>query len=137
MKPRKNQPDVGDPEDAALSDRPEDGLSTVTMFPPVIRIAAAAVDDAVASVPMNELIRVHVDDDSVSRSRARGPTRTAAISPTAGEVEIATLVEITAVTLTIAPTDRSKTPARMQIVSPIASSPSGPTGRGCSRGCRW
>ena len=78
-----------------------------------------------ASVPMKELIRVRWMATPLAMPRP-SPAATAATRPTVGDVESATFVAVTPVTLTIAPTERSKTPARMQIVSPIVSSPSGP-----------
>ena len=52
------------------------------------------------------------------------PVATPATRPIVGETDRATLHATTAVTLTIAPVERSKTPAMIQIVSPIASRPS-------------
>ena len=56
---------------------------------------------------------------------SQAPIEVASASPTCASDPIsATLQATTPVTLTIAPVDRSKTPAMMQIVSPIASRPS-------------
>src|SRR5436190_5891 len=76
----------------------------------------------VASVPMNELIRVRK-----MMSPLAIPSPTPAITPRKrpkpGFVAFAAFAETTPETLTIAAADRSKTPAMMQSVSPIVTNP--------------
>ena len=76
----------------------------------------------VASVPMNELIRVRSITIPLTIPSPR-PVAIPAIRPRVGEAEFATLQATTPETLTFAPTERSKTPAMMHSVSPQASRP--------------
>jgi hypothetical protein len=78
----------------------------------------------VASVPMNELIRVQWMTSALAMPRP-SPARTPANSPSVGSVALATLVASTAESPKIAPVDTSKMPATMQIVIAQAMIPSG------------
>ena len=76
----------------------------------------------VASVPMNELIRVKKMMIPLAIPSPR-PDMTPRKRPKPGLVALAAFAEITPETLTIAPAERSKTPAMMHSVSPIATNP--------------
>ena len=119
----ENPNGVFDPRNVSVPRMENVSSVTVTISPPVTRMAIPRKTMLEASVAMNELIWTMLTSTPLT-TPSTAPIRTPAAMPGHGGNQ-RQLACGTAATAKIAPTDKSKTPAMMPIVTPQATMPTG------------